>query len=402
MKKIINLVLICWLLLGVVPNVEATTYSYTTIDFPGATLTGVIDINNTGKIVGLYKDASGGPPPWSGLPTSGWHGFLHDGTTYTSIDYPGALWTIANGINNAGIIVGVYMDSNGNGHGFLYDGTSYSTFDRPGFSWSGIFDINNVGNIVGWTSDASGQHGYLYDGTTFTTIDYPGAISTGTYRINDTGNIVGWYVDASGNNHGFLYDGATYTTIEPPGSTFTHAYGINNAGDIVGSYEDITGGHGFLYDGTTYHILDYPGATGTGTESINDFGTIVGGYGDTSGDSHGYVATVIIIVTIDIKPGSFPNSINLKSKGNVPVAILSSPTFDATTVDQSTAVFINASPLSIGKTPKDVNGDGLLDVVLHFKTQDLDLQTGDAEACLTGEMYDGQIFKGCDSVRIIK
>ena len=43
------------------------------------------------------------------------------------------------------------------------------------------------------------------------------------------------------------------------------------------------------------------------------------------------VAGVRMIVAIDIKPGSYPNSINLKSNGKVPVAILSSPTFDATT-----------------------------------------------------------------------
>ena len=33
-------------------------------------------------------------------------------------------------------------------------------------------------------------------------------------------------------------------------------------------------------------------------------------------------------VGIDIKPGSFPNSINLKGKGVIPVAILSTTTFD--------------------------------------------------------------------------
>jgi hypothetical protein len=107
-------------------------------------------------------------------------------------------------------------------------------------------------------------------------------------------------------------------------------------------------------------------------------------------------------VNIDIKPGSFPNSINLRSKGKVPVAILSSPIFDATTVDRSTVVFAGASPLPIGKSPEDVNSDGLLDVVLHFETKDLDLQPGDTEACLGGKTLNGQEFEGCDSVRIVK
>ena len=112
--------------------------------------------------------------------------------------------------------------------------------------------------------------------------------------------------------------------------------------------------------------------------------------------------TFVRPVTIDIKPGGTPNSINLKSKGNVPVAILSDGTFDATTVDRSTVVFAGAAPLPIGQAKEDVNGDGLLDVVLHFDTQRLNLQTSATEACLTGKTVKGQEFKGCDCVRIVK
>jgi len=107
-------------------------------------------------------------------------------------------------------------------------------------------------------------------------------------------------------------------------------------------------------------------------------------------------------VTIDIKPNSFPNSINLKSEGSVPVAILSNSTFDATTIDRSTVLFTGSSPLPIGKTSEDVNRDGLLDVVLHFSTQNLNLQPGDTGACLTGKTLSGQDFEGCDSIRIVK
>ncbi|MCX8031673.1 MAG: hypothetical protein N3A59_08885 [Thermodesulfovibrionales bacterium] len=110
----------------------------------------------------------------------------------------------------------------------------------------------------------------------------------------------------------------------------------------------------------------------------------------------------IIEVLIDIKPGSFPNSINLKSKGNVSVAILSNSFFDATTIDRNTVIFAGASPLPIGKSYEYINYDELPDVVLHFRTQSLNLKFGDTEACLTGMTINGQSFKGCDSVRIVK
>ena len=110
----------------------------------------------------------------------------------------------------------------------------------------------------------------------------------------------------------------------------------------------------------------------------------------------------IASVAIDVKPGSTSNPINLKSKGNVPVAVLSDSTFDTTIIDRNTVSFAGASALAIGGTPEDVNGDGLLDVVLHFKTQDLGLMSSATEACLAGKTISGQEFEGCDSVRIVK
>jgi len=103
-------------------------------------------------------------------------------------------------------------------------------------------------------------------------------------------------------------------------------------------------------------------------------------------------------VLIDIKPGSYPNSINLKSKGVVPVAVLSTGDFDASTVDPNTVKFADASPAKWSL--EDVSGDGRLDLVLHFKTQDLSL-TGATEATLTGFTYDDIPIEGTDTVNIV-
>jgi hypothetical protein len=49
------------------------------------------------------------------------HGFLQlrDGSAPIVLDYPGAVATIAMGINPAGVIVGQYTDTQGRTHGFL-------------------------------------------------------------------------------------------------------------------------------------------------------------------------------------------------------------------------------------------------------------------------------------------
>ncbi len=114
-------------------------------------------------------------------------------------------------------------------------------------------------------------------------------------------------------------------------------------------------------------------------------------------------------VTIDIKPGTFPNSINLGSNGVVPVAILSTPTFDARTVDPLTVLLAGANVKVKGKgTPmasfQDVNGDGLLDLVVHVSTDAFELTGGDTQAFLQGKTFStfgGAQVIGSDSVRIV-
>lgn len=111
-------------------------------------------------------------------------------------------------------------------------------------------------------------------------------------------------------------------------------------------------------------------------------------------------------VGIDIKPGSFPNSINPKSRGTIPVAILSTPDFDAPEeVDKTSLAFGRTgdedSLAFCTKSAEDVNSDGLLDQVCHFNTQDTAFQMGDTEGILRGMTVDGRPIEGRDSVRII-
>jgi len=106
-------------------------------------------------------------------------------------------------------------------------------------------------------------------------------------------------------------------------------------------------------------------------------------------------------VTIDIKPGSDPNSINLRSKGVIPVALLSTDTFDARNVNPNTVNFAGARPIQWSM--EDVNNDGYVDVIFHFKTQELNLNRYSKNAFLEGYLYGPAINKisGQDSIKIV-
>lgn len=97
----------------------------------------------------------------------------------------------------------------------------------------------------------------------------------------------------------------------------------------------------------------------------------------------------VIPVFIDIKPGSCPNPLNPKSKGVLTVAVLGTEGFDVTTIDPA-SILLSLEGIVGGVEPirwsdedvatpfegelcdcHDLDGDGYMDLILKFDTQDL-------------------------------
>jgi hypothetical protein len=111
----------------------------------------------------------------------------------------------------------------------------------------------------------------------------------------------------------------------------------------------------------------------------------------------------VTIVSIDIKPGSESNAVTLAGDGLIPVAVLSTDTFDALTISPSTAQF-GPDQANIAHSSghlEDVDGDGDLDLLLHFAFQDTGIQCGDTEVSLSGKTFDGYAIHGSDSVSTV-
>jgi hypothetical protein len=110
-----------------------------------------------------------------------------------------------------------------------------------------------------------------------------------------------------------------------------------------------------------------------------------------------------LTVVIDIRPRSRTSLINPKSPGTIPVAIVTTTTVDATTVNPATVRFgatgTEAAPVQALLT--DVNGDGHLDLLLRFDILQTGISSATLSASLTGQTFSQQAIKGSASIHTV-
>lgn len=263
-----------------------SSYTYTPINHPGAVFTVALGVNDMSN--GAFMNSSGQSGQivgWYSDSTST-HGFLFDGlATWTQIDYPGAQWTNGDGISNSGQIVGTYFDSSGY-HGFQWNAGAPTKLDYPGaVGATQVFAINDAGQIVGYYQDSTNAwHGFLYYAGKFYPINYSGATGTFVAGINGDGVVSGYYY---GSPNGFFYypQPPTWTgqfsgPVSFAGGSGTFMYGNNNDNQLTGFTETTTGGEGLTFsNGVLFTTFQYPGQNNTVLYSANDFGQMVGTYG---------------------------------------------------------------------------------------------------------------------------
>jgi len=118
---------------------------------PTASLTAAA-INNNGDIAGFYTNPA----------TGNTDGFLKRGGRFTDLAVPGASATQALGVNDHDEVVGTYTVGSGSGavmHGFTWTPRGgFVTVDDPhGMGTTTINGVNNAGDLVGFYVDANGN-----------------------------------------------------------------------------------------------------------------------------------------------------------------------------------------------------------------------------------------------------
>jgi len=270
-------------------RVEAT---YTAVelaaDLPETSGTTVGGLNDNGEVVG------------SG-PSGGRHlGFLLrvDGTRQNFEGQSGSDFTVARGINLAGLIVG----STNTQTGVIAFRSLMGFCQLPlnplsGDSSSEAFAINDAGQTVGYSSGPAGVRAVIWDrtGVPQELPGLPGSQSSRALAIDVQGNAVG--VSEIQVPRAVLWkDGLPKDLGALPGQFVSEAHAINDKGDIVGFSEDseTQQRHAVLWtsygDGSIQDLGALPGGASSWALGVSNSGQVVG-TSQTSGLFHAFLWT---------------------------------------------------------------------------------------------------------------
>ena len=270
----------------------AADYRFVEIDFPGATFTLAAGVNARGDIVGLYGDVNGAT-----------HGFLLRKGLFSTIDFPHASLTFARAINARGDIAGWFQFEDGNEHGFVLRDGQFTQLDYPGAEATIGRGINNAGDITGNHFDSEGtERGFIFKDGVFQNVSIGGA--NDVWMAQDNGQVLvgDAAVGPGGALEGYIRDKlGKFHLIDFPGLSVpcTAPRWINERGDIIGLFAYVSAvddcflgppAHGFLLRQGKYVAIDFPGSTNTRALAINDDGQTVGFYTDGAGVNHGFKA----------------------------------------------------------------------------------------------------------------
>ncbi len=317
--------------------------------------------------------------------------------------YGGGLYNDGTGTVTGSTFYGNISTSGGAGHGgaIYNEGATLSVsnstlYDNTGDNGGGIANEQGAVTVVNSTIAGNSGAGISYLGP------------SGTTTLKNTivaGNLPG------GNCSGAVADGLgnlTYPDRTCPGI---------NRNPVLGSLQNNGGPTQTMALGVGSAAIDVGNAAACAASPVNNLDqrgvTRPQGAGCDIGaveqQPAGAPRPPSPWVDIDIKPGSDPNTINCRNANAlITVAILTTGSFDATTVDPRTVRFAGAAETHVHKQTgeairhvEDVNGDGKADLVFHFRLGSTRLTCESRAGMLWGRTLAGQFIWGIGSVRMV-
>jgi len=385
--------------------------------------------------------------------------------------YEAFRWTPSGGMQGLGDLPGGYFGSWAYGvsaNGSVVVGYSRSASGMEAFCWkNGVMSalgdlpggdfysvarsVSDDGSVVvGTSNSALGNEAVRWENGEMTILgDLPGGDVSGlAYGISADGSVVVGISNSAMGTEAFRWENGVMIGLGdlPGGDFFSSAKDVSADGAIiVGMSKTAAGLEPFIWDADNgmrnlRNVMEEDWAFDlTGWEmvpvygiGISDNGLRIGGGGkNPDGNYEAWIATIpepaVIEVDVDIKPGSCPNPLNVKSSGVLPVAVLGSADVNVLDIDPTSIAFsigdvnvgaIRCSYEDVAAPVLDANDcnctregpDGFLDLTLKFKTQKIveavgDVNDGDVRVLtLTGVLFDPMPFEtpieGADCILI--
>jgi hypothetical protein len=269
----------------------------------------LLGISDQGRIVGYFGSGAHGHPNKGYVLHPSYHQL-----DYRNQNFPGSKQTQVTGLNNHGITVGFYSTQNtvsGSDNTYAYYAINGKHFHKVNFPTSHparppvdqLLGVNDSGLAVGFFVDSNGNsHGYLYNIHTnkYTSVapSVAGVTSVTASGINDADSVVGFFTNSQGAVLGFFVRKSAphLFILNVPGSSATQPLGVGKHGEVVGFYTVGTGSsaatHGFTWTRQHgFHTVDDPQGVGTTTiNGVNTAGDLVGFYVGSGGNTNGMLA----------------------------------------------------------------------------------------------------------------
>lgn len=269
--SVFSFLLTGWLILAE-PAKAMTRYTFENVIIPG--FEGVVIHPSQGNYFGITGINDSGAMSGSYFRNSGpYHGFLLRNGALRTIDFPGATTTGVHGITTSHLFWGTAYPPSGNFLQFL--GNRQGDLEPVSFpmQYGQIGGVNDSGLIAATTySQENGFVGVpiLIRNGSVDWLDIPD-LPTGTGNfwltgLNNRGVVIGHAYDENTLPLAFLFHRGTTIALAPPDRSeedyFTLATGINDHNQVVGTYtHPELGGLGFLFDRGTYTKIKYPDPT---------------------------------------------------------------------------------------------------------------------------------------------
>jgi hypothetical protein len=225
--------------------------------------------------------------------------------------------------------------------------------------------------------------------------------------------------------HGFTFspDGVPYcsdTTIPNGSQLFTLNTETAEASFVANIQREYVISLDFDMNGTLYGADSGTGQLGI-IDTTNGDWTYAGSVGRIPGMAFGSIPELSALrVSVDIKPQSCPNPLNVYSEGVLPIAILGSEEFDVNTIDAVSVRLNGVAPIrhnyeDVTAPVVDANDcncttdgpDGYVDLILKFDKQAIvdtlgDVNDGDIlTLTVEGVLTDETPIEGSDCVSVI-